>query len=298
MTAPLLIEPRSSTLTAGLLVRRSLPNARQRSVGPFVFFDHFGPIELPPSADSDVGPHPHIGLATVTYLLEGEMVHRDSLGTVQPISPGDINWMTAGSGIVHSERTPEPLRGRSRRLHGLQLWVALPSDQEDAAPSFQHAGVSTLPQWQHDGAAVRVLIGSAYGLVSPVRAASPTLYLDVQLAAGASLSLPPTEELAVYAPAQRLTVNGSDVPAATLAVIPRGDAATVSADEAARCVVIGGAALAQPVSMWWNFVSTDPRKIEAAARRWNDDTFAAIPGETGRVEMPPWRPRHTERQGE
>jgi len=286
-----LIEPRNSPLADGLVVRRSLPNARQRSVGPFVFFDHFGPVELPPSADSDVGPHPHIGLATVTYLLDGEMVHRDSLGSVQPISPGDINWMTAGRGIVHSERTPPALRGATRRLHGLQLWVALPPDQEDAPPGFQHVGATALPQWQHEGAEVRVLVGSAYGLASPVVAASPTLYLDVHLAAGARVVLPPAPELAIYSPTGRLTVNGHDVPAATLAVLPPGIEATVAADEPARFVAIGGEPLARPVHMWWNFVSTDPAKIEAAAARWSAQAFPRIAGESELVAMPPWRPR-------
>jgi redox-sensitive bicupin YhaK (pirin superfamily) len=294
MTAPLLIEPRTSPLADGLVVRRTLPNARQRSVGPFVFFDHFGPVDLPPSADSDVGPHPHIGLATVTYLLDGEMVHRDSLGTVQPISPGDINWMTAGRGIVHSERTPPALRGTTRRLHGLQLWVGLPQDREDEPPSFQHVGAAALPQWQQEGASVRVLIGSAYDLASPVVAASPTLYLDVRLAAGARLALPPAPELAVYSPTQRLVVNGNEVPAATMAVLPRGSEAIVAADEPARFVVIGGEPLAKPVHMWWNFVSTDPAKIEAAAARWSDQAFPRIPGESELVAMPPWRPRRDE----
>ena len=291
MNEPLLIEPRRSPLVGGLIVRRALPNVHQRTVGPFVFFDHFGPVELPPQADTDVAPHPHIGLATVTYLLEGEMLHRDSLGSVQTIVPGDINWMSAGSGIVHSERTPERLRGTTRRMHGLQLWVALPQDQQDAAPSFQHAAAAALPQWQSDGAAVRVLVGSAFGTRSPIVAASPTLYLDVRLDAGARFTLPQAPERAIYAPPDRFTLNGHEVPEATMAVLPTEDEAVVVADTPVRFLLIGGAPLAQPVHIWWNFVGTDAQRIEAAAARWSAHAFPPIPGDSGYIEMPAWKPR-------
>ena len=184
MTELLRISGRMSDLTGGLQVRRVLPAAARRAVGPFVFFDHFGPVTLPPEVDSDIGGHPHIGLATVTYLFEGSFLHRDSLGTVQPITPGAINWMTAGRGIVHSERVTDQERGKQRRLHGLQLWVALPSERETMEPAFQHVAAADLPmRVQPGGVQVRVLVGEAFGVRSPVQTVSPTLYLNVQLPA-------------------------------------------------------------------------------------------------------------------
>jgi redox-sensitive bicupin YhaK (pirin superfamily) len=285
------IQPRVTDLSAGLQVRRVLPSARQRSVGPFVFFDHFGPVSLAAEANSDVGPHPHIGLATVTYLFEGRFVHRDSLGTVQDITPGAINWMSAGRGIVHSERTPPDPQGRARRLHGLQLWVALPREQEQGDPAFQHVAAEQIPEVEVDGAHVRVLVGQAFDAPSPVRAASPTLYLDITLQAGGSLALPPlAEQLAVYSPQLALGVDGQAVPGGEMAVLDAHAATLLQAGDAAvRFVVIGGAALEQPRAMWWNFVSTDRALIEQAARRWEADGFDPIPGETGRVAAPAWR---------
>ena len=282
-------------LAAGLRVRRLLPAAARRSVGPFVFFDHFGPVTLLAGADSDVGPHPHIGLATVTYLFEGGFLHRDSLGTVQPISPGAVNWMTAGRGIVHSERAPddEPRRaGLPRRLHGLQLWVALPPALEQTEPGFQHVAAPEIPLVAPcGGATVRVLVGEAYGEVSPVRPASPTLYLDVQLDAGATLALPAlAPELALYAPTDALRVNGQDLPAATMAVPGGGAPLQVEAGtQGARLVVIGGAPLERPVRMWWNFVASERERIAEAAALWEAGGFPAIAGESTRVAAPPWR---------
>lgn len=287
-----LLPGRVTDLAGALPVRRVLPAAQQRAVGPFVFFDHFGPVTLPPEADSDVGPHPHIGLATVTYLFEGGFLHRDSLGTVQTIVPGAINWMTAGRGIVHSERVPDAERGRERRLHGLQLWVALPPAQETAEPGFQHVGASELPTVNPSaGVQLRVLVGAAFGQRSPVRAASPTLYLDVQLAAGAAWTLPPlAEEMALYAPEQALQVGDDVVPPRHMAVLPAGQGvALTSPAHGARFVVIGGAPLERPVRMWWNFVSAERERIAQAAARWAADGFEPIPGETGRVQAPPWR---------
>jgi len=284
-------------LAAGLRVRRLLPAAARRSVGPFVFFDHFGPVTLPAGADSDVGPHPHIGLATVTYLFEGGFLHRDSLGTVQTIEPGAINWMTAGHGIVHSERTPEAERGRARRLHGLQLWVALPPALEGVEPSFQHVPAQDLPQASPAaGVTVRVLVGAAWGMQSPVRPASPTLYLDVRLAAGASFELPAlAPEMAIYAPTESLHVNGEPLAAAAMAVAKEGGTLHVQAParadtaDGARFVIIGGAPLERPVRMWWNFVASDRERIAEAAARWQAAGFPAIAGESERVPAPPWR---------
>jgi redox-sensitive bicupin YhaK (pirin superfamily) len=282
-----------STIAGAFTVRRLLPAAARRSVGPFVFFDHFGPVTLPAEADTDVAPHPHIGLATVTYLYEGAFLHRDSLGTVQAIHPGAINWMTAGRGIVHSERTPDDERGRARRLHGLQLWVALPPALEECEPAFQHVPAAQLPLLQPAaGATVRVLVGHAFGAASPVRAASPTLYLDVQLAAGAELVLPAAlaGEMAVYAPEQTVDVNGQPVPAQSMALPAAGADVQVRAGSAgARFAVIGGAPLERPVRMWWNFVASERERIAAAAARWQADGFEPIPGESGRIAAPPWR---------
>lgn len=289
MAEPLHIAGRVSTLAAGLSVRRVLPSAARRAVGPFIFFDHFGPVDLPADADSDVGGHPHIGLATVSYLFEGSLMHRDSLGSVQKITPGDINWMTAGRGIVHSERVPEDARGQPRRLHGLQLWVALPPALEMCDPAFQHVPAAALPQWlTPEGVQVRVLVGQAWGHASPVRTASPTLYLDVQLPPHGIWTLPAlAEEMALYSPHDGLQLDGRAWAPQVMAVLPSGTSTQVQAGATgARLVVIGGAALAQPVRMWWNYVATDPQRIAQAARRWDEGGFDPIPGETVRVPGP------------
>ncbi len=278
---------RSAQVAPALPVNRVLPAAVQRSVGPFVFLDHFGPASLSGDASADVGPHPHIGLATVTYLLAGEMVHRDSIGTIQPIRPGDINLMTAGRGVVHSERVPEWLLRERGRVEGLQLWVALPSAQEDAAPSFQHVARSDIPELDVGGAQVRVLIGSAFGGTSPVVAASRTLYLDVTLPAGVTWELAVEEQqLAVYSPRACLSIDGQPVDARVMAVLQPGAHARLSCESECRFIVIGGDPLAKPVHMWWNFLSTDVGKIEHAAQRWHQQQFPTVPGETELVAMP------------
>lgn len=292
MTTPLPTwSGRATTLAGALTVRRVLPAARQRAVGPFVFFDHFGPVSLGAEVDSDVGAHPHIGLATVTYLFEGSFLHRDSLGTVQPITPGAINWMTAGSGIAHSERVPDEQRGQARRLHGLQLWVALPPALEDTAPSFQHVAADAIPtvDWE-GGATVRVLVGSAWGQTSPVRTASPTLYLDVQLPPHATWMLPPlAAEMALYSPEDALQVDGEEVATHHMALLPHDTEVAIRAGaDGARFVVIGGAPLEKPVRMWWNFVATDRDRIAAAVQRWESGAFPAIPGEADRIAAPVW----------
>jgi hypothetical protein len=292
MTELLRLPGRLSDLAGGLQVRRVLPAAARRAVGPFVFFDHFGPVTLPPGVDSDIGGHPHIGLATVTYLFEGSFLHRDSLGTVQPITPGAINWMTAGRGIVHSERVTDEERGKPRRLHGLQLWVALPPALETMAPAFQHVAAADLPTRVQPGdVQVRVLVGEAFGARSPVQTVSPTLYLDVRLPTDAGWALPPlAAEMAVYSPEHPLWINGQPVPAQQMVVLPAAAVATLRAGpQGGRLVVIGGAALEQPVRMWWNFVATDRARMAEAAQRWAEGGFPAIPGETDRIAAPPWR---------
>jgi len=283
------LQARNSDLASGLRVRRLLPQLARRAVGPFVFFDHFGPVTLAPETGSDVGPHPHIGLATVTYLFDGRLAHRDSLGTVQEIAPGAINWMSAGRGIVHSERTPADERGLSRRMHGLQLWVALPGELEDSEPSFQHVPAEALPALEVAGARVRVLVGEAFGARSPVRTASPTLYLDVELPAGANWPLPALAgELALYSPLEALELSGEPLAPRQLAVL---DGATrVRSEHPARLVVIGGASLG-PRHVWWNFVATTRERIERAAALWESGGFESIAGDDERSAMPRYDPR-------
>jgi redox-sensitive bicupin YhaK (pirin superfamily) len=279
-------------IAPGLRVRRMLPAPQRRTVGPFVFFDEFGPATLAPEVDSDVASHPHIGLATVTYLFEGRQMHRDSIGSVQLIEPGAVNWMTAGRGIVHSERAHEADRGRSRATHGLQLWVALPPALEDCEPAFQHVPATDIPAFDAaPGVRVRVLVGKAWDRTSPVHTASETLYLDITLAANARFTLPRlAPEQAVYGVGQGHSLDGQAVAASEMVVLASGQGAELSAGpEGARLVVIGGAPLEQPVRMWWNFVSARRERLAQAADDWLQHRFAPIPGETDRIEAPPWR---------
>jgi len=289
-----LLAPHAKDLGGGFTVRRLLPAATQRAVGPFVFFDHFGPIEARPADDHDVRPHPHIGLATVTYLFEGAMQHRDSTGVVQRIEPGAINWMTAGRGIVHSERAPEDLRGRVRRSHGLQLWAALPEADEAMAPSFSHTPAAAIATLQLGGAAVRVLIGAAFGMVSPVPARSPTLYLDIALAGGATLELPAAlaRERALYGVDGGFVVGGQAVAPQTMAVLTEGADVQLTATQPARLVLIGGEPLGQRF-IWWNFVASRKEAIAQAADAWAtqpNERFVQVPGETEFIPLPERRP--------
>ncbi len=209
-------------------VRRLLPAAKKQAVGPFLFFDHFGPEELEPFSDSDVGPHPHIGLSTVTYLFEGKLVHRDSIGSVQDIEPGAVNWMTAGRGIAHSERTPPELRGARRRAHGLQLWAGMPKALEDAQPSFAHTGNPAIPEEEREHARVRVLVGRGWGMESPVTPVSETLYVDISLPAGGRFDIPPlASERALYAVAGAYRLEGTRMEPYAMAVLPAGDTVRV-----------------------------------------------------------------------
>ncbi len=283
-----LIEPKTHDLGGGFVVRRLLPSAACRSVGPFVFFDHFGPITARPGDNHDVRPHPHIGLATVTYLFEGAMLHRDSTGVTQRIEPGAINWMTAGRGIVHSERTPDDLRGIERRSHGLQLWCALPEAHEEAAPAFQHHAAHELPELNLPEAAVRVLVGSAFGATSPVATLSPTLYLDIALASGGSLVLPDAaQERAVYSVDADVEIGGTPLPPHTLAVLPARSQPLLHARGGARVVLLGGAPLG-PRFIVWNFVSSRKERIVQAQDDWEARRFAKVPGdETEFIPLPP-----------
>lgn len=286
-----LLRPHTKDLGGGFLVRRTLPAMARQAVGPFIFFDHFGPITAGPGDDHDVRPHPHIGLATVTYLFEGAQVHRDSTGVVQRIEPGAINWMTSGRGIVHSERTPDDLRGRTRSTHGLQLWAALPAEHEEAEPSFAHTAAEDIPQVVLEGATVRVLIGQAFGVRSPVATLSPTLYLDISLAAGASLVLPAAaEERAVYGVDHAVVLQGETVEPTTMAVLEPGSEPLLLAPEGARVVLIGGAPVGHRF-MYWNFVSSRKDRLSQAAADWDADRMGHVPGETERIPLPPTRPK-------
>jgi len=289
-----LLSAHDRDLGGGFVVRRLLPALRRPAVGPFVFFDHFGPIEAQPTDRHDVRPHPHIGLATVTYLFEGAMQHADSTGVVQRIEPGAINWMTAGRGIVHSERTPADLLGRVRRSHGLQLWAALPAADEEIEPSFSHTPAAAIPQWQGPGVTLRVLIGAAFGLRSPVPTRSPTLYLDIALAAGATLDLPAAlaRERALYVVDGATEVDGQAVGPHTLAVLDDGRDTKVVATQAARLVLVGGDPLGHRF-IWWNFVSSRKERIVEAAEAWAaqpNATFPAVAGESEFIPLPEKRP--------
>lgn len=273
------IEGRARSLD-GFDVARVLPAAARRTVGPFVFFDHMGPASLPPGHGMDVRPHPHIHLATVTYLFDGEILHRDSLGSEQIIRPGAINWMTAGRGIVHSERTPPDARTAGPRLHGLQLWVALPRAHEDSEPSFSHHPAESLPELGDAGVVLRVLAGSAYGATSPVSVLSPLLYVEAQLDAGARLAIPcDHEERAVYVVEGEVSFGRTRLASRTMAVLGRGEEPVLDAHSQARVMLIGGAPLDGPRYIWWNFVSSSQERIEQAARDWREGRFPKVPGD-------------------
>jgi redox-sensitive bicupin YhaK (pirin superfamily) len=277
--------PHEKDLGGGFRVRRLLPAAARQAVGPFLFFDHFGPVTAGPQDNHDVRPHPHIGLATVTYLFEGAQVHRDSTGVVQRIEPGAINWMTAGRGIVHSERTPEELRPVQRRSHGLQLWSALPVEDEELEPSFVHTPAADIPL--HDGGAaqVRVLIGEAFGLRSPVVTRSPTLYLDIALRAGAQLKLPLAVERALYSVDAAFTLDGETLPPRQMVVLNPGEQPLLGAAADARVVLIGGEPLGHRF-MVWNFVSSRKERIAQAQDDWRAQRFDPVPGETEFIPLP------------
>ena len=268
-------------------MRRLLPHARHRSLGPFVFFDHIGPAVLEGQQPVAVRPHPHIGLATVTYLWEGAMMHRDSLGSVQEIAPGDVNWMTAGSGIVHSERTPERLAGVAHPFHGLQTWVALPLEHEEAGPAFAHHPRSSLPVLTQPGVSITVVAGDAFGLQSPVRVLSQTLYASIELDAGTSLVIPAEHaERGLYPVSGELQLDGSPLPLNALAVLDAGSEPTLRAVTPGRLMLLGGEPLDGPRFIWWNFVSSRRDRIEQAKADWAQGRFGAVPGETEFIPLP------------
>ena len=281
---PLQLTGQNKDLGGGFIVRRLLPHAQRQAVGPFVFFDHFGPFTVEPGSNHDVRPHPHIGLATVTYLFEGAILHRDSLGSEQLIAPGAINWMTAGRGIVHSERGPADLKNVAYVNHGIQLWAALPADFEEVAPEFEHTPAAAIPELTVGDADVRVLIGTAWGRTSPVKTYAPTLYLDIRLPPGGAVDLPALAvEVGVYAIDNGWLLDGKAVAAHTL-VLP--GAARITAPEGARLLVVGGDPLDGHRWVWWNFVSSRKERIQQAADDWNAQTMGQVPGEVELIPLP------------
>jgi redox-sensitive bicupin YhaK (pirin superfamily) len=263
----------------GFSVRRSLPAVRERMVGPFIFWDHMGPVRLDPGRGMDVRPHPHINLATVTYLFEGEIVHKDSLGSDQAIRPGDVNWMTAGRGIVHSERTGAQVRKAGGPVHGIQSWVALPLFLEETEPAFQHVEGKVLPEVGQPGARLRVIAGTAFGATAPVKVMSPTFYVEALLERGCELALPDEyAERAAYLVEGAIECDGESVGAATMAVAEGGVRATIRALEPSRVMLLGGAHVGKRY-IWWNFVSSSQDRIERAKREWKEGAFPRVPGD-------------------
>lgn len=262
----------------GFQVRRALPSRERRMVGPWVFFDHMGPAEFAPGPGIDVRPHPHIGIATVTYLFEGEILHRDSVGSYQAIRPGDINLMVAGSGIVHSERERPEMVKQQRRLDGLQLWMALPEQHEETDPAFYHYSGADIPQTVVDGVPVRVMMGSAYEVTSPVKLFCETLYLEADLKKGQSLTLPQVAERALYTVQGAVKISHTLVPEHSMAFIKAGELVSIVAEEDSRIALIGGEA-SSPRHMEWNFVSSDKARIEQAKIDWKEGRFDKVVGD-------------------
>lgn len=270
----------------GFSVRRALPAMQRRLVGPFVFWDHMGPTSLEPGHGMDVRPHPHIGLATVTYLFDGEIVHKDTLGSDQAIRPGAVNWMTAGRGIAHSERTGPEVRKRGSRVHGIQSWVALPLESEESEPRFEHHPASTIPETSRDGVKLRVLAGTAYGLTAPARIASPTFYVEATMPAGSRLVVPEEHgERAAYVVEGEVACDGETIHEATMAVLRPPAEAALHAQRPSRVMLLGGAPIGGARHIWWNFVSSSKERIEQAKRDWTDGRFGKIPGDD--VELVP-----------
>ena len=280
----MIIEPRERDL-GELTVRRVLPARQRRSVGPFVFFDHIGPAEFPPGKGIAVRPHPHIGLATITYLFKGEILHRDSLGFVQPILPGAVNLMTAGRGIVHSERAGDDL-DQAARLHGIQSWMALPEADEEREPAFEHHAAGTLPELVIDGCTVRIIIGECFDKRSPVTTYSETLYLECLVPAGRHITIPANAgERAAYIVSGSVTIGGDNFAGGVMVLARSGAALQLRADRDSRVMIIGGQSLGER-HVWWNFVSSSRRRIEKAREDWRAGRFAAVPGDDEFIPLP------------
>jgi len=271
----------------GFSVRRALPAIGRRMVGPFIFLDQIGPARIPAGQGLDVRPHPHIGLSTMTYLYEGEIMHRDSLGSIQKISPGAVNWMTAGRGIAHSERTPDELRQVEHALSGIQFWVALPKPQEEIEPSFLHLGRDRLPAWESGGAKIRLIAGAMDGRESPLAAPHPMICADLQLSRAATLRIPADwPEHAIYISSGAIEVDGKRFAEGQLLVLQAGHDALLMAPSSARLMLLGGDSMDGPRHIWWNFVSSSLDRIERAKADWKQRQFPPVPEETEFVPLP------------
>ncbi|MEP4888922.1 MAG: pirin family protein [Aliiglaciecola sp.] len=279
-----LIHPKEKDL-GGFSVRRTLPNQQVKSIGPFIFFDHMGPASFSPGQGIDVRPHPHINIATVTYLFDGEILHRDSIGSEQRIRPGDLNLMVTGSGMVHSERESADVKNRPHSVHGLQLWLALPEKDEETAPSFHHYSANTLPQLEINGVAIRVMIGSAYGVTSPVKTFSPTLYVEAQIKAGQSLELPNAGQRGLYVVSGDVKLKDTPVTQHTMVVLDSAENVVVEATQDSQIALIGGENLGERY-VDWNFVSSKKERIELAKQQWIDKKFPNIPNDS--IEFIPY----------
>ena len=282
-----ILRPHVRDLGGGLQVSRVLPGHPQQMVGPFIFFDQMGPLYVAPEQNIDVRPHPHVGLATVTWLFEGGLVHRDSLGVVQPIAPGDLNWMSAGRGIVHSERVDPQSRKSMGRMYGIQSWVALPKAQEDAEPAFSHHPAATLPRIRMPRVDMRLIAGDAYGEKSPAPTFSRMFYLAAELEAGAVLALPAEhEERGVYLVQGDIAVDGKPLAERQLAFVSSEESIEITASTRSRAMLLGGEKMDSPRSIWWNFVASSKERIEQAKLRWREQRFGAIPGESEFIPLP------------
>ncbi|MEL6320360.1 MAG: pirin family protein [Cyanobacteria bacterium J06626_14] len=280
-----IVTPHAQDL-GGFDARRLLPNDIQPMVGPFIFFDHMGPAVFPPNKGIDVRPHPHINLATVTYLFEGAILHRDSLGTIQEIRPGAVNWMTAGRGISHSERSPDAERAVESKLHGIQTWVALPDEVEEVEPSFYHHPASDIPNWESNSVVIALILGQSHGYISPVKTFSPMLYLDLQFSPEGRFDLTADySERAIYSVTDGLMLNGQSVGPYRLVILEPNQTVTITASGHGRCIVIGGEPLGKR-HKWWNFVSSRLDRIEQAKQDWRDGKFGQVPEETEWIPLP------------
>ena len=274
-----IVVPRARDI-GGFEVRRALPSTRKQMVGPFIFFDQMGPAALEAGKGIDVRPHPHIGLSTVTWLFEGQIFHRDSLGSALPINPGAVNWMTAGRGIVHSERTAPDERATDKRLYGIQSWVALPKDREEDAPAFRHHAADDLPIISDGGVMLRVIAGKMFGETSPVETASDMFYGEAVMHPGASMPLPPVfEERAIYVVSGQIRIAGDLFEGGQLLILRPGDAISIIATKVSRIMLLGGEPMDGPRHIWWNFVSSSKERIEQAKHEWRQGKFDIVPGD-------------------
>lgn len=275
----------------GFEVRRVLPHARRRTIGPFIFFDQMGPARFAPGKGIDVRPHPHIGLATVTYLFDGALHHKDSLGVDQVIRPGDVNWMTAGRGVVHSERTPSPEREDGHDMYGIQTWVALPEADEDSAPGFYHHPAADLPDFERDGMRFRLILGDAWGHEAPVAVSSPIFYLHGEAPAGTQTRLDIDHaERAVYLVSGAVTIDGEPLEAGEMAAIEPGSSPMLAAQSDSRLMLCGGAPIGER-KLFWNFVASSPERLERAKADWQAAADAGFPA-GGRFTLPPGENEH------